>query len=191
MATSNIASLPVPVSNRRRPAETTRPAPPSKRTRHPTARRRRAGLARSEWPTHDPHGHLGDGCTRPLPDAANRTPARCRCTSHENTRNPSHTYLMGVGLTNREIEKVVNDYIGVTEGHFGDFSFSTHADFHPALRDLDVDLSFYGKTREQFVYLLASQPPEDQAKILQGLIELCPSEADNSPRKRAKTASEM
>ncbi|MDT5317920.1 MAG: hypothetical protein QOD88_442 [Mycobacterium sp.] len=98
---------------------------------------------------------------------------------------------MGVGLTNREIEKVVNDYIGVTEGHFGDFSFSTHADFHPALRDLDVNLSLYGKTREQFVDLLASQPPEDQAKILQGLIEICPSEADNPPRKRAKTASEM
>jgi Abortive infection C-terminus len=98
---------------------------------------------------------------------------------------------MGVGLTNREIEKVVNDYIGVAEGHFGDFSYSTHADFHPALRDLDVDLSLYGKTREQFVDLLASQPPEDQAKILQGLIELCPSEADNPPRKRAKTASEM
>jgi hypothetical protein len=36
---------------------------------------------------------------------------------------------MGVGLTNREIEKVVNDYMGVTEGHFGDFSYSTHADF--------------------------------------------------------------
>ena len=42
-------------------------------------------------------------------------------------------------LTDREITRVVNRYIGVSGGYLGDFSYPTHADFYPEYCDLEID----------------------------------------------------
>ncbi|WP_156815665.1 hypothetical protein [Pseudanabaena sp. PCC 6802] len=45
------------------------------------------------------------------------------------------------GLTSPEIMKVVNRYIGVSDGYLGDFSYRSHAEFYPEYCELDIDPS--------------------------------------------------
>lgn len=79
------------------------------------------------------------------------------------------------GLTNLEIMKIVNRYIGVFGGYLGDFSYRTHADFYPEYCELDIDpYQIEGTTRERFIFILKSQLPVDQAKILRGVLERFP-----------------
>ncbi len=74
------------------------------------------------------------------------------------------------GLTRPEIYKVVNDYIGVSGGYLGDFSYRSHAEFYPYYCDLDIDPSQYdGTTRERFIWILEGSEPVVQAKILRGI----------------------
>lgn len=75
-------------------------------------------------------------------------------------------------LTRPEIYKIVNDYIGVSGGYLGDFSYNTHREFYPYYCDLDMDVSKYepGTTREKFIKILEKSPPLDQAKILKGIL---------------------
>jgi hypothetical protein len=69
------------------------------------------------------------------------------------------------GLSNKEIIRIVNRYIGVEGGYLGDFSYRTHADFYPEYCDLDTDPYRYeGTTRERFIAILSSLPAHDQAK---------------------------
>lgn len=85
--------------------------------------------------------------------------------------------LTSGGLTNREIIRVVNRYIGVDGGYLGDFSYRTHSDFYPEYCDLDInpfDYLEHGTTRERFVRVLQERPPHDQAKIIRGVIEKYP-----------------
>jgi hypothetical protein len=56
------------------------------------------------------------------------------------------------GLTNPEIMKIVNRYIGVSAGYLGDFSYQTHAAFYPEYCELDIDpYQYEGTTRERFI----------------------------------------
>lgn len=90
------------------------------------------------------------------------------------------------GLTDGEITRIVNRYIGVSGGYLGDFSYRTHADFYPEYCNLDIDPNGYeGTTRERFIAILSSRSPTDQAKILRGLIERCPPDEGPPTRKTA------
>jgi hypothetical protein len=81
----------------------------------------------------------------------------------------------GGGLSNREIIRIVNRYIGVEGGYLGDFSYRTHADFYPEYCDLDIDpYKYEGTTRERFIAILSTLSAQDQAKVIRGVIEKYP-----------------
>lgn len=83
------------------------------------------------------------------------------------------------GLSNLEIMKIVNRYIGVFGGYLSDFSYRTHADFYPEYCNLDIDPSKYeGTTRERFIQILKSSSPDAQAKIVRGVLERFPVTAE-------------
>ena len=76
------------------------------------------------------------------------------------------------GLTRPEIYTVVSRYIGVKDGHLGDFSYGTHTDFYPLFCDLDIDPNQYaGTTRERFIEILSKSTPTVQAAILRGVLK--------------------
>jgi hypothetical protein len=95
------------------------------------------------------------------------------------------------GLTDGEITRVVNRYIGVSHGYLGlpesnRFTYSSHADFYAEYCEIDVDLSQHqGTTREKFMKVLNSLPPRDQAKVLRGVIERFPLGEGPSTRSSA------
>ena len=95
------------------------------------------------------------------------------------------------GLTNPEISRLVNRYIGVEGGYLGlpnRFSYATHADFYADYCDLEVSLSGYeGTTRATFMAALASLPPGDQARVLRGVIERFPPDEAGCPASRSAT----
>jgi hypothetical protein len=93
-----------------------------------------------------------------------------------------------MSLTQQEVMKVVNRYIGVNGGYLGDFSYRTHAEFYPEYCDLDIDPNTYaGTTRERFTEILSTQSPRDQAKILRGLIDrFVDDDAGNANRSRLR-----
>ena len=89
------------------------------------------------------------------------------------------------GLTDPEIVRIVNRYIGVSGGYLGlpeRFTYRTHSDFYAEYCDMSVDLSpFDGTTRETFMAALASLSPRDQAK------ERFPPDEPGAPASRAAT----
>ncbi|MGD0085000.1 MAG: abortive infection family protein [Acidimicrobiales bacterium] len=95
---------------------------------------------------------------------------------------------MSGGLTDAEIVRIVNRYIGVSGGYLGlpdRFTYRTHADFYAEYCDLSVDLSpFEGTTRETFMAALASLSSRDQAKVLRGLSERFPPDELGAPTSR-------
>ena len=95
------------------------------------------------------------------------------------------------GLTDPEIVRIVNRYIGVSGGYLGlpeRFTYRTHADFYAEFCDLSVDLRpFEGTTRESFMSALASLSPRDQAKVLRGVIERFPPNETGAPASRPAT----
>jgi hypothetical protein len=95
------------------------------------------------------------------------------------------------GLTNPEIKKIVNRYIGVgvvDKGYLGDFSYRTHADFYPEYCELDIDPNEYqGTTHDRFTIILKGSFPHIQAKILRGVLERFPLDAQYAkPETRTK-----
>lgn len=95
-------------------------------------------------------------------------------------------------LTDREITRLVNRYIGVHQGYLGDFSYRTHADFYPEYCDLDIDPNRYeGTTRERFITILGSLPPRDQAKVLRGIVERFPPDQNGAPDTRSAAHPEV
>lgn len=92
-----------------------------------------------------------------------------------------------VALTNPEIMKIVNRYIGVSDGCLGDFSCRTHAEFYPEYCELDIDPNQYeGTTRKRFIEILRNSPSNIQAKIIRGVLERFPLEAENKPQTRTQ-----
>lgn len=90
-------------------------------------------------------------------------------------------------LARRDVMRVVNQYIGVSGGYLGDFSYRTHADFYPEYCDLDVDpLAIEGTTRERFIEILLSASASNQAKILRGVIARFPVGATGAPATRTQ-----
>ena len=82
-----------------------------------------------------------------------------------------------MALTEQEVMRVVNRYIGVDGGYLGDFSYRTHTDFYPeycGIYDTFPD-EYEGTTRQRFIEILTSQSPDRQAKILRGVLERFPA----------------
>lgn len=89
------------------------------------------------------------------------------------------------GLAMREVMIVVNRYIGVSGGYLGDFSYRTHSEFYPEYCDCEFDPDLHeGTTRERFIQILSTAPPDAQAKILRGVLERFPVEASEAPSTR-------
>lgn len=88
--------------------------------------------------------------------------------------------MAGVKLTEQEVKQLVNRYVGVDGGYLGDFSYRTHTDFYPeycGIYDVFPD-EIEGTTRLRFMHILLSQSPDRQAKILRGILEKYPAEAE-------------
>lgn len=82
-------------------------------------------------------------------------------------------------LTRFEILHLVNDYIGVSQGYLGDFSYRSHQEFYPYCCGLDIDpLKLGGTTRERFIYILETSEPSTQAKILRGVLAKYPVDSE-------------
>lgn len=78
-------------------------------------------------------------------------------------------------LKKGQIIRLVNDYIGVSGGYLGDFSYRTHQDFYPCYCEIDIDPNDYqGTTRERFISILSQAAPQDQAKIVRGVFKKYP-----------------
>ena len=78
------------------------------------------------------------------------------------------------GMTNGEILRLVNGYIGVSGGYLGDFSYRSHQEFYSFL-DLDIDpYDLDGTTRERFITILKSSDPQTQATIIEGILDKYP-----------------
>jgi len=73
-------------------------------------------------------------------------------------------------LKKSEMHWVVNEYIGVSDGYLGDFSYRTHREFYPAYCDLDINPErFAGTTRDRFLHILGTADTPTQAAILRGV----------------------
>ncbi len=78
-------------------------------------------------------------------------------------------------LTRPEICRLVNDYIGVSQGYLGGFSYKTHQEFYPYYCDLDINPDDYqGTTKNRFIEILVSSTPINQAKIIKGILNKYP-----------------
>jgi hypothetical protein len=89
-------------------------------------------------------------------------------------------------ITPREINKLVEDYIGTNGGYLNYFSYSKHDKFYHIYCDLDIDVPAYrakgNTTRMAFVEILKDAKPRDQAKIIRGVFEMIPPpEQSTSP----------
>lgn len=75
-------------------------------------------------------------------------------------------------LKKSEILRLVNDYIGVSGGYLGDFTYKTHREFYPYYCELDINPDDYeGRTtREKFIKILESSDPITQIKIIKGIL---------------------
>lgn len=90
-------------------------------------------------------------------------------------------------LTPREIMVIVNRWIGVKGGYLGDFSYRTHAEFYPEYCDLPYNpYDLEGTTRERFIEILKSAPPEHQVRIVEGVLERFPVDAADAPSTRTE-----
>jgi Abortive infection C-terminus len=92
---------------------------------------------------------------------------------------PSNSAKQEIGDSNRmsqsEIMKVVNRYIGVSGGYLGDFSYRSHQEFYPEYCNLDINTyNYFGTTRERFIAILSEAEPRAQAAILKGVLERFP-----------------
>lgn len=96
-----------------------------------------------------------------------------------------------MALSEQDVMKVVNRYIGVDGGYLADFSYRTHTDFYPEYCDI-YDIfpdELEGTTRKRFIAILSDQDPHRQAKILRGVLERFP--ADTEVRRQFKTTIEQ
>lgn len=96
-----------------------------------------------------------------------------------------------MALTQQEVVRLVNRYIGVEGGYLGDFSYRTHTEFYPeycGIYDIFPD-ELEGTTRQRFIAILTTQTPDRQAKILRGVLERFP--ADYEAREQFKPTVEQ
>jgi hypothetical protein len=92
-----------------------------------------------------------------------------------------------VMLKNSDVYKLVNQYIGVSGGYLGDFSYRTHYEFYPDFCDLHyATYEMEGTTRERFVTILQNESPANQAKIIRGILAKYPIESFPDDKQESK-----
>lgn len=98
----------------------------------------------------------------------------------------------------RDINKLVEDYIGTNGGYLNHFSYSKHDRFYHVYCDVDVDVSEYRQrghtTRTAFIEILKDSPPRQQAKIIRGTFEMLPppdEEYDEESGRKLKIHKEL
>lgn len=104
-----------------------------------------------------------------------------------------------MAMTIREINKLVEDYIGTTsDGYLSHFSYSKHEKFYHLYCDVEVDVPAYRSrghsTRTAFMQILKDVSPQNQAKIIRGTFAFLPppeTAADDSGKKRLKVYEEL
>ena len=101
-------------------------------------------------------------------------------------------------MTQREIIKLVEDYIGTNGGYLNRFSYSIHDAFYLHWCDLDIDASAYRAkgltTLKAFIQILRDSEPRTQAKIIRGVFDMIPppTEAtDDQSRKKLAVHKEL
>jgi hypothetical protein len=92
------------------------------------------------------------------------------------------------GLSDSEVKKIVNRYIGVFDGYLSNFTYRSLSNFYPEYCDLDIDTDQYeGTMRYRFISILQSSPPSVQAKIVRGALQKFPLDSeDKKPSTRTK-----
>lgn len=81
------------------------------------------------------------------------------------------------GLKPSEIHWIVNDYIGVSGGYLGDFTYASHREFYASYCDLAIDTDAVPEntTRKKFIAILSAADPRSQAAILRGVARRFPA----------------
>jgi TIR domain len=99
------------------------------------------------------------------------------------------------GLSESEIKKIVERYIGVSQGYLGDFTHSTHASFYPEYCGLEINPDDYQRPqdeqrttiRKRFIAILENSCPQTQAKIIRGVLQrFSLNSLDKTPITRTK-----
>lgn len=94
---------------------------------------------------------------------------------------------MTSSVTNQDVLRIVNRYIGVANGYLGDFSYRTLREFYPEYCGIDVDTErFEGTIRTRFMAILPALPARDQAKVLRGVIARFPVGGEGAPATRTE-----
>lgn len=93
-------------------------------------------------------------------------------------------------VTRQEILKVVNDYIGVEGGYLVDFTYNNHQEFYPYYCGLNINPHELENmtTRQRFIAILENASPNDQAKILRGVLAKCPPAVEHNRRTQERAA---
>jgi hypothetical protein len=98
----------------------------------------------------------------------------------------------------REINNLVEGYIGTNAGYLNNFSYSIHDTFYQIYCGLDVDVAAYRArgltTRRAFIEILKEAKPSEQASIIRGVFKLIPpseSVTDDAGRKRLALYNEL
>jgi len=93
------------------------------------------------------------------------------------------TVTSNQGLSSGEIHRIVNNYIGVSGGYLGDFTYRGLEEFYPVYCDLEINPRDYsrGTTRQKFIAVLEASPADVQAKILRGLVQKLPQPTAKGP----------
>lgn len=93
---------------------------------------------------------------------------------------------MAFKLEPPDIIEIVEEYIGVSGGYLGDFSYKTHREFYPFYCKLNINPDeLEGTTRERFIRILSTQDANGQKKILEGIlrkyqfIKMSPKDQEN------------
>lgn len=95
-------------------------------------------------------------------------------------------------LSEFDVLRIANRYIGVSDGRLGDFSYRTHADFYPEYCGLDIDPNeIEGTTRKRFIHILSNASPRDQAKIIRGVLDRFPVLEGPDATRTPKLAAEL
>ena len=101
-------------------------------------------------------------------------------------------------MKQREIIKLVEDYIGTNGGYLNSFSYGIHDAFYHRWCDLDVDVPSYRAkgltTLKAFMQILKDSEARAQAKIIRGVFEMIPPPeeiVDNESRKKLTVHKEL
>ncbi len=101
-------------------------------------------------------------------------------------------------MTPREINKLVEEYIGTEGGYLKHFSYSKHDRFYLHYCDLDIDAADYRAkgltTLKAFIQILKDSRPREQARIIRGVFAMIPPPqvaSDEESRKKITLHKEL